>query len=243
MKAWCPRSRSIRRQRSAVMRLPSREPGGAGQISATRTAGQIILSRTMDPLASDLRDARSRTLALVSDLDEAQWRGPRLAIVNPMLWEVGHVAWFQEFWTLRHARGRAPAIDGVDALYDSARVAHDTRWDLPLLDRPRVLRYLSETLERSLEVLGSPPDAAAYFHKLVLFHEDMHGEAFAYTRQTLGYPPPPLGRGTRPDEAGPLPGDASVSGARFMLGASAEEKFVFDNEKWAHAVEVPSFRI
>src|SRR5690349_10973962 len=130
MKARCPRSRSIRCQRSAVMRLPSRDPGGAGQISATRTAAQTrtdrmtagksslpgvtpeppavggaILCRTMDPLAADLRDARSRTLALVSDLDDAQWMGPRLAIVNPMLWEVGHVAWFQEFWTLRHARG------------------------------------------------------------------------------------------------------------------------------------------
>ncbi len=197
----------------------------------------------MDPLASDLRDARSRTLALVSDLDDVQWLGPRLAVVNPMLWEVGHVAWFQEFWTLRHARGRAPALDGVDALYDSAKVAHDTRWDLPLFDRPRVLRFLSETLERSLEVLGSPPDAAAYFHKLVLFHEDMHGEAFAYTRQTLGYPPPPLGRVIRPDEAGPLPGDVDVSGARFLLGAKRGDGFVFDNEKWAAPTEVASFRI
>jgi len=202
-----------------------------------------MLVAGMDPLAAALRDARARTLELVADLQGAQWMGPRLAIVNPILWEVGHLAWFQELWTLRHARGRAPEIEGVDALYDSAKVAHDTRWDLPLLPRPRVLRYLAETLERSLEVLGSPPDDAAYFHRLVLFHEDMHGEAFAYTRQTLGYPEPPL-RARRPRTGvGPLPGDASVSGARFMLGASAEEKFVFDNEKWAHAIVVPSFRI
>src|SRR5690349_13852723 len=112
MNAACPRPRSIRCQRTAVMRFPSRERGGAGQISATRTAAQTILTGSMDPLAADLRDARSRTLQLVLDLDEAQWMGPRLPIVNPILWEVGHVAWFQELWTLRHARGRAPALAG-----------------------------------------------------------------------------------------------------------------------------------
>jgi len=202
-----------------------------------------MLAAGMDPLAVALRDARERTLDLVVDLDDSQWMGPRLSIVNPILWEVGHIAWFQELWTLRHSRGRAPAIGEGDALYDSAKVAHDTRWDLPLLPRSRVLRYLAETLERSLEALGSPPDGAAYFHRLALFHEDMHGEAFAYTRQTLAYPEPPL-RGRKPRAgAGSLPGDVTVPGARLMLGATRDEPFVFDNEKWAHPVEVPSFRM
>src|SRR5256885_7586856 len=115
----------MRCHRSAVIRLPSRDLGGAGQISATRTVEQTMLAAGMDPLAAALRDARARTLELVADLDAAQWMGPRLAIVNPILWEVGHLAWFQELWTLRHARGRAPEIEGVDALYDSAKVAHD----------------------------------------------------------------------------------------------------------------------
>src|SRR5882672_12685998 len=173
----------------------------------------------------------ARTLELVVDLDDARWMGPRLEIVNPILWEMGHVAWFQELWTLRHARGRPPAIPGADALYDSAAVAHDTRWDLPLLARPRVLRYLAETLERSLEALGSPPDETGYFHRLALFHEDMHGEAFTYTRQTLAYPQPPIARAAPERMAGPLPGDVEVEGARLLLGASADERFVFDNEK------------
>ncbi|MGH7822272.1 MAG: DinB family protein, partial [Candidatus Binatia bacterium] len=75
------------------------------------------------------RDARRRTLDLVAGLDDAELMGPRLPIVNPMRWEVGHVAWFQEHWTLRHARGERPLREDGDALYDSARVAHDTRWD------------------------------------------------------------------------------------------------------------------
>ena len=202
-----------------------------------------MLTAGMDPLAAALGDSRARTLELVADLDAARWMGPRLPIVNPILWEVGHLAWFQEFWTLRHARGHAPLFPGSDALYDSATVAHDTRWDLPLLGRAEVLRYLAQTLERSLEVLGSAPDDAGYFHRLALFHEDMHGEAFAYTRQTLAYPEPPIACAAQPLPSGPLPGDAAVPGTRLLLGASPAEPFVFDNEKWAHPVDVASFRI
>src|SRR5213594_1523952 len=86
-------------------------------------------------LIDALKETRARTLELVHDLSEAQLMGPRLKIVNPLRWEIGHVAWFQEFWILRHLGGQAPILKNGDELYDSARVAHDTRWDLPLLDR------------------------------------------------------------------------------------------------------------
>jgi len=131
----------------------------------------------MDPLEKALRDARARTLLLVADLDGVQLLGPRLDIVNPPLWEMGHVAWFQEFWTMRAAGGRAPLVANSDALYDSAKVAHDTRWDLPLLDRKSALEYLATVLERSIAALRL--DDGAYFHQLALFHEDMHDKALA----------------------------------------------------------------
>ena len=193
----------------------------------------------MDPLEKALRDARARTLLLVSDLDGAQLLGPRLDIVNPPLWEMGHVAWFQEFWTLRTALGRAPLVAHSDALYDSAKVPHDTRWDLPLLGRKSVLEYLDTVLERSIAALR--PDDGAYFHELALFHEDMHDEAFAYTRQTLAYRDP-FAR-PEPPSTGALPGDVAVPGGRYRIGAERETSFVFDNEKWAHDVEIAPFRI
>ena len=43
-------------------------------------------------LAEWLVDARRRTFELVADLDDSQLLGPRLPIVNPLLWEIGHVA-------------------------------------------------------------------------------------------------------------------------------------------------------
>ena len=226
------------------MRLPRRDPAGAGQTRTTRIAADTILAGMVDPLRTALLDARARTLALVEDLDDARWLGPRLEIVNPFLWEVGHLGWFQEYWTLRHVRGRPPLLPQGDELYDSAKVAHDTRWDLPLLPRREVLAYLAAVLERALEVLGSAPDERRYFHQLALFHEDMHGEALVYTRQTLGDPAPRLaGLGESDADGGPLPGDVEVPGARVLLGAQASEAFVFDNEKWAHPVDVGHFRI
>ncbi|HEY6101097.1 MAG TPA: SUMF1/EgtB/PvdO family nonheme iron enzyme, partial [Anaeromyxobacter sp.] len=43
--------------------------------------------------------------------------------------------------------------------------------------------------------------------------------------------------------AGDLPGDARVPGGTFLLGSSADEPFLFDNEKWAHEVNVEPFSI
>jgi iron(II)-dependent oxidoreductase len=91
-------------------------------------------------------------------------------------------------------------------------------------------------------VLARLDEVDPYFVHLSVFHEDMHDEAFAYTRQTLGLPPPPFAAEPR-DASGPLPGDAQVPGGRFLLGAEPGDAFVFDNEKWAHPVEVAPFAI
>jgi iron(II)-dependent oxidoreductase len=199
----------------------------------------------MDQLLAALADARSRTHALVLDLEDEQWMGPRLPIVNPIRWEIGHVGWFQEKWVLRHARGRPPLRAEGDRLYDSSRVAHDTRWDLPLPDRADTLAYLRDVLDLALKA-GSDGEHR-YFHELALYHEDMHGEALAYTRQTLAYPEPPafrLAGAPVPTASGAVDGDAHVEGGPLELGARPHSPgFVFDNEKWAHPVLVAPFRI
>jgi iron(II)-dependent oxidoreductase len=192
-------------------------------------------------------EARRRSLELISDLSDEQLIGPRLAIVNPLQWEIGHVAWFQERWILRHAAGQNPRRPDADDLYDSAQILHDTRWDVILPSRSETLEYVKNIGDRVLTLLsqGKISDEIAYFVRLTVFHEDMHDEAFTYTRQTLGYPPPRFwSHPCFPSvEAGPLPGDVIIPGGTFMFGAAAELPFVFDNEKWAHPVEVGSFAI
>src|SRR5688572_33421329 len=88
-------------------------------------------------MLADLLDARARAERITGDLGGEQLLGPKLAIVNPPLWEIGHVSWFQEYWCLRlqpDGTRTDSILAGADALYDSAKVVHDTRWDLRLPD-------------------------------------------------------------------------------------------------------------
>jgi iron(II)-dependent oxidoreductase len=217
------------------------------------TAPQIQLQANELLLA--LEEAFGRTLDLVSDLTPEQMMGPRLPIINPILWDIGHGAWFLEFWVLRHFHHLPPLMPGADALYNSAKVAHDTRWDLPLPSKAETLKYIARILDRIVErPAGSDSEGKidgydeAYFMRLALLHEYMHAEAITYTRQTLGYTAPKIGiaqAGQKGGKAAPAGGgslgDAEIPGGTFLLGSMPDQPFVFDNEQWAHPVALRPF--
>ncbi len=239
----------MRAQRRAATRLPVRELGPGGVI---RT---MFMDRNLPDwptsgasnaeLSAQLHETRGQTHRLTGDLSWDQLMGPKLDIVNPVLWEIGHIGWFHEYWTLRHSHGQAPLIERADRLWDSSAVAHETRWTLDLTDGGGTLAYLANVLERQLDLLAGDdfPERARYFYELSIRHEDMHVEALAYTRQTLAYPPPHDLGDRSPTPAGALPGDVAVPGGTWRLGATDAEGFIFDNEKWAHPVGIRPFRI
>ncbi|MED5620306.1 selenoneine synthase SenA [Ideonella sp. BN130291] len=206
---------------------------------------------TGDALVQALQDSRRHTLALVADLDDAQWQVPQRAGLNPLAWELAHIAWFAEFWILRgphraDASGRLQAAQpfqhaGPDELLDSARLPHAQRWRVALPSRARVLGMLAAQLDACLAALPAEgDDAALYFHRLALFHEDMHGEALTWLRASLGYAAPPDARLGSVRSAGmcELPGGALLIGwPAYRLG------FAFDNEQPARTVPLQRFRI
>src|SRR2546426_12801589 len=104
-------------------------------------------------LAEIVCDARERTFAHVADLTDEEMLGPKLRIVNPPLWEIGHVAWFQEHWVLRKVRRQPLIRSDADRLYDSMAVAHDTRWELALPSRRVTEAYLCEVRDRVIQGL------------------------------------------------------------------------------------------
>lgn len=192
----------------------------------------------------DLEEARSRTLDLARDLADEQLSVPLLECINPILWELGHIAYFAEFWVLRHLLGRAPMLPNADALYDSAKVDHDARWSLLLPSRADTLNFMCHVSDMISESSAELEEIAewAYFRRLVLHHEDMHAEALTYTRQVLGYPAPAYATRVAPT-GGALPGDVRIPGGCYAIGALPADGFVFDNEKWAHDVEIAPFEI
>jgi iron(II)-dependent oxidoreductase len=198
-----------------------------------------------EQLAEQVIDARARSLELVADLSDAQLEVPLVATINPILWELCHLTYFQELWVLRRGAGQEPARPDVDALFDSIAIGHETRWRLPMPSRAQALAYVRGVRDRVLALLERGVDQRLrYLITYAIFHEDMHAEALTYTRQTLGYPPPRLGlpRGTIQTN-GEARGDVELAGGPFLLGAPRECEFCFDNEKWAHQVEVAPFAI
>jgi iron(II)-dependent oxidoreductase len=248
----------MRAQRTVVVLFPDRDDERTGVIIMIFMNENLIARPTSGAsageLAAQLRDTRTRTSLLTEDLSTRQLMGPMLPIVNPVLWEIGHVGWFHEYWTLRHTHGDAPLLDRADVLWNSSTVAHERRWDLDLPDRNGVFRYLSDVLGRQLERLRGGVDVpTSYFYELSIRHEDMHVEALAYTRQTLGYARPEnldcqgldrQGLGCPATYgAGDWPGDVEMPGGVWRLGSLPGDGFIFDNEKWQHEVAIAPFRI
>jgi gamma-glutamyl hercynylcysteine S-oxide synthase len=207
-------------------------------------------------LATMLRSSRDDTLATFAVCERAleQLTVPQRDTLNPPLWELGHVGWFQEFWIARNplrfagaaADPDAPRSSGVrpwsDTLYDSSKVPHATRWSLPLPDTAATRRDLASQLEGTLDCLrdAGDDDASLYFFRLALLHEDMHHEAALYMAQSLGLPIDDLRW-----QAPALQGDGrqlSFDAGRWPLG-SAGQGFSFDNELARHEVELPATRI
>ncbi len=206
-----------------------------------------------DGLRAALAASRANLLDRLADYRAAL--GDRLLVpyageLNPPLWELGHIAWFEEFWVARNperaaglaAKAETPrppsVLAAADACYDSSRVAHATRWQLPLPDLAGTLDYLAAVREATLAGLDAMPDSELYFVQLAVLHEDMHAEAWAYMAQTLGLPlrlnPPPA--------IAEAAGEIALAGGDWLLG-SAEAGFAFDNELPPGPVRLAPFAI
>jgi ergothioneine biosynthesis protein EgtB len=205
-------------------------------------------------LGQALQHSRQDTLATFAHFEAALPASgcavPYSEQLNPPLWELGHVGWFQAHWLERNPQrllgvaadpqaARLPARRllsaagdevGADALYDSSTVSHATRWHLPLPNAQATRDELAATLQASLQLLhrGDDSDSALYFHRLCLAHEDMHHEAAVYMAQALGIALPdarfqhqPLPAPAPPLHLPPQP---------YALGGAPASGFAFDNE-------------
>ena len=191
-----------------------------------------------------LSDTRARTLALVEDLTDEQLVVQYAPNVNPFLWELGHVAFFYDAFVRGFCRGETPLLERAPRLYDSFRIDHADRWGLALPSRAATLDYMARVAEAVADGVGSQEcERTRYCVELAMRHEDMHCEAFVYMRNFLGYRAPGFAAEATV-AAGPWPGDVDVPAMTFALGADPEGfEFAFDNEKWAHPVEVEAFSI
>jgi len=201
-----------------------------------------------------LEESHRLTLSLLDDLTPELLALRHRATVNLPLWEFGHVAWFSELWIHRDGdQQNISILPGSDQFYDSSNVAHSTRWRLDLPDRQQTRDFLVRVFEKTQALLKFDVDCkTAYFIQLSVFHQDMHNEAFTYTRQTVGYALPVSVKqrfDQKKKEADTLnqslalKDDVHFEAQTIELGACRGQGFFFDNEKWSHSVALGDFSI
>ncbi len=197
-------------------------------------------------LAAWVVDARERSLAVLDEPDQTHLEiPPYLPTVNPLRWELCHVAWFQDHFVLQRGFGLEATDEEAARIFDSAAVGHERRWRQEPPSIARVRSYLSAVRDRVLVELerSEPTPELRDLVLLGLCHEDMHAEAFLYMRQSLGLTAPGAAASLSGVQTPSPDGDVEMPGGSFRLGAESDGDFVFDNERGAHAVELESFRI
>jgi iron(II)-dependent oxidoreductase len=201
----------------------------------------------LEQLAAELTAARERTLSL-TDHDEPELLRQHSPLMSPLVWDLAHIGQQEDLWLLRRGDARRQGLlpADVEALYDAFTHPRAERVRLPLLPPVEARAFCAEVRGRVLDRLDRfGPDDDPFDVAMVVSHEQQHDETMLQTLQ-LREGPPLLGAGTplppgRPGVAGT---SVLVPGGEFVLGVdAADEPFSLDNERPAHRVDVPAFRI
>jgi gamma-glutamyl hercynylcysteine S-oxide synthase len=201
-------------------------------------------------LAGRLAEARRHTLKLIEPLTDEQLNRVYDPILSPLIWDLGHIANFEELWLVRRIGGREPLRGDLGELYDAIEQPRKIRGELPILRAEEVRPYMEGVRERTLEVLSEidldPEDrllADGFVYEMLLAHEYQHNETMLQLLQMIeAYAP--VERDTAP-AAEPVaegPEMVRVEGGAHEIGASAEG-FAYDNERPRHRVDIAPFWI
>ncbi|UTI66412.1 SUMF1/EgtB/PvdO family nonheme iron enzyme [Paraconexibacter antarcticus] len=193
-----------------------------------------------DVMATDLEAVRARTRGLVAHLSTADLERQIDPILSPLVWDLGHIAAYEDLW-LVHRHGGHDLLHGeLAALYDAFETPRAVRGDLAILGHADALRYLDDVRARTLAVMDAR-GVDPVLHEMVLRHELQHTETMLQAMEVAGLLPPHVaGPAAGPGVAGPE--WLEIPAGPLPMGAAAGV-FAYDNERPVRHVEVPAFRI
>jgi iron(II)-dependent oxidoreductase len=200
---------------------------------------------SVDAAARGLERARLRTLKLTG-FDDPVLTTQHSALMSPLVWDLAHIGQQEDLWLLRHgnaaAQGLLPAQ--IDRLYDAFEHPRVERVALPLLTPREARSFIADVRGRIFDNLEKTGDADLFTYVMVEQHELQHVETMLATHQ-LRAGEPLLGAGSPPPPGRAVPHDSVlVPAGPFVLGVDGtDEPWSLDNERPAHVVDLPAFRI
>lgn len=200
-----------------------------------------------------LAEARERTWLLIAPLSDDDLRTQHDPLMGPILWDLGHIAHFEELWLLHNTEGpiRFGEMPGTFNPFEHPR---STRGGLALPNKAEMLAVMRDVRERvlgrldALEAGHALPDTPllheGYVFRMVAQHEHQHGETMLQTLQLKrGAPYSPRERLTLPQ--GPEPvgeGMVRFPGGEVTIG-TMDRSAAYDNERPRHRVRLAPFEI
>jgi gamma-glutamyl hercynylcysteine S-oxide synthase len=212
-----------------------------------RHGGKLRKPIAKPELVAELTRAREATLQLVAPVADDELAAQISPIMSPLVWDLAHIGWFEEQWLVRRVGGDEQTDGRFDDLYDAFQHVRSERSALPIMTAPQTRAYLDDVRRRMLANLEhvrlddrDPLLRDGFMYGLIAQHEFQHQETMLQTLQLsdLAYETPPHDDLRAPSE----PEDVLVPEGPFRLGTS-EDPWAYDNERPAHTVVLPAFRI
>jgi iron(II)-dependent oxidoreductase len=213
----------------------------------------VALDRALlQTMSERLHEARARTFLLVAPLSDEELHTQHDPLMSPILWDLGHIAHFEELWLTRNLDGPIEFVE-MPGMYNPFEHPRSARGALPLpgLDQARAImdeirgRVLARIAATDLDD-ANPLLRDGYVYRMVLQHEYQHNETILQTLQLkLGAPYSPPVRFDLPSAP---PARASLGDmARFPGGpveiGTDDRSEAYDNERPRHLAEVRPFFI
>ena len=201
-----------------------------------------------------LEEARARTVSLLRPVSEADQRVQHDRLTSPILWDLGHIAHFEEVWLIENLEGSSNGSEGLRGMYNPLDNPRKARAELPLPGVEECLEHMADVREAVLQRLARADLAAddplldqGFVFRMVLQHEYQHNETMLQTLQLK------TGERYHPVESVPIPvppedhafDDGTMvrfPGGAVLIGTD-DRSASYDNERPRHSVELAAFLI
>src|SRR5258708_11564426 len=143
----------------------------------TGDAGQLLAA---------MEAVRERRLAMVGRLSDEQLEMVHSPLMSPLVWDLAHIAAYEDLWICHRLGGRALLRPDLAALYDAFETPRSVRGEVELLGVQAAREYLGAVREAAIETISASGAGDGFIAEMVLRHELQHTETMRQTMAMAG---------------------------------------------------------